>query len=356
MAEFTVAAGLARGAIEFAASKGASAEALCERSGLDLRELDDQDNRVPLTKYRALLRAAKDLCDDPAFALHFGEAVDLSAMSVVGLIGRASQTMLEAFLQLNRYGGLVVEVDLGPTARFQIEPGDGGLWMVDTRRDPNAFFELTESTMARVSCGCMRMVREAGWTGPPPSLKAAHFTHPDPGYRSEYERIFRAPVVFEAERNAIMFDAEWTGFTLALQPRYAFGILSKHADTLLDTLKRSKSTRGRVESLLLPVLHTGDVSKDTIAERLGLSSHTLLRRLKTEGTTFEAVLDELRHKMALHYLEGRKVSVNETAYLVGFSEPSAFSRAFKRWTGSSPSALRASRASEQPGAPLPERR
>jgi AraC-like DNA-binding protein len=62
--------------------------------------------------------------------------------------------------------------------------------------------------------------------------------------------------------------------------------------------------------------------------------------LKAEGATFEKVLDELRHKMALHYLSGNKVSVSETAYLVGFSEPAAFSRAFKRWTGSSPRAAR----------------
>jgi AraC-like DNA-binding protein len=344
MAEFSVAAGLARGVIEFAASKGAGAAALGEQAGIDPRDLTDQDSRVPLATYQALLRAAKDLCRDPAFALHFGEAVDLSEMSVVGLIGRASQTMLDAFLQLNRYGRLVVEVDLGTTDRFQIEPGDGGLWLIDKRRNPNDFVELTESTMARVTCGCLRMVRDGGWSGETPSLKAAHFTHADPGYRGEYERIFGAHVMFEAERNAILFDASWAAHKLALQPRYAFGILSKHADTLLETLHRSKTTRGRVEGLLLPVLHTGEAGKEAIAAKLGMSSDSLLRRLKAEGTTFEVVLDELRHKMALHYLENRKVSVNETAYLVGFSEPSAFSRAFKRWTGASPSALRASRA------------
>ena len=109
-----------------------------------------------------------------------------------------------------------------------------------------------------------------------------------------------------------------------------------HNHALLKGLESSKTTRGQVESLLLPVLHTGDVGKDAIADRLGMSSDTLLRRLKAEGATFEAVLDELRHKMALHYLDGKKVSVNETAYLVGFSEAAAFSRAFKRWTGTSP--------------------
>ena len=69
---------------------------------------------------------------------------------------------------------------------------------------------------------------------------------------------------------------------------------------------------------------------------MGLSHDTLYRKLKEEGVTYEKLLDELRHKMALHYLNGKKVSVNETAYLVGFSDASAFSRAFRRWTGASP--------------------
>ena len=81
-----------------------------------------------------------------------------------------------------------------------------------------------------------------------------------------------------------------------------------------------------------------------IADELGLSRQTLFRKLKAEGVTFEQVLGELRHKLALHYLCGKKVSVNETAYLVGFSDPAAFSRAFKRWSGCSPRVMLASKA------------
>ena len=73
---------------------------------------------------------------------------------------------------------------------------------------------------------------------------------------------------------------------------------------------------------------------------MGLSRQTLYRRLKAEGVSYGWLLDELRHRMALHYLNGKKVSVNEAAYLVGFSEPSAFSRAFKRWTGTPPSEIK----------------
>ena len=73
-----------------------------------------------------------------------------------------------------------------------------------------------------------------------------------------------------------------------------------------------------------------------IAGALGLSRQTLFRRLRAEGVTFEQVLDELRHKLALNHLGVSKTSVKQTARLLGYSDPSAFSRAFKRWTGSSP--------------------
>ena len=119
---------------------------------------------------------------------------------------------------------------------------------------------------------------------------------------------------------------------------YLSEILSAHAEALLENMQRAKSTRGRVESLLTPTLHTGEASMDMIASKLSLSRQTLFRKLKAEGVTFEKILDELRHKLALHYLSEKKTSVHETAYLVGFSDSGAFSRAFKRWTGMSPTA------------------
>jgi AraC-like DNA-binding protein len=78
----------------------------------------------------------------------------------------------------------------------------------------------------------------------------------------------------------------------------------------------------------------------SVAGMLGLSRQALYRQLRAEGATFQEVLDDLRHRMAIYYVSGRKVSVNEAAFLVGFSDPAAFSRAFKRWTGVSPRAMK----------------
>lgn len=334
MPALTVAAGLARGLVDLAAAKGADREALLERAGIAAADLLDQDNRIPFDRYAALMRAGKALTGDQALALHYGELNDLSDISVVGLIGNASETMVEAFAQLARYGRLVVEVD-GPSPRLQMRRRGGEVWMVDTRENPNAFPELTESTFARLICGPRRF-------GVTQLVKHVRVTHPAPAWRDEYERIYGAPVTFEADENAMLVDPVWFNHRVQLQPRYAFGVLSEHADALLRSLEESRTMRGRVESLLMPVLHTGKASMDQVAGKLGVSRQTLFRRLKTEGVTFEQVLDDLRHRLAVHYLAGKKVSVNETAYLVGFSDPAAFSRAFKRWTGVSPRTVRSS--------------
>jgi len=329
-----VAAGLARGLIDLAVSRGADPQALCAQSGVAPAVLLDQDARIPFSSYVALMKAGQALCGDPALALHYGEMNDLSEISIVGLLGAASETMMDAMVQLNRYGRLVVEFD-GPAERFQPVYEDG-LWIVDRRQNPNDFPELTESTFARMVCGPRRFGVEQLAT-------EVHVTHRAPPYRAEYDRIFQAPVVFESHWNALRIDESAATWRIALQPRYVFGLLSDRAEALLKELESAHSVRARVESLLMPILHKGDVRMEAIAAAMGLTRQTLLRKLKGEGVTFAAVLDALRRRLALDYLSARKVSVNEAAYLVGFSEPAAFSRAFRRWTGKSPREARATR-------------
>ena len=336
MAEPSVAASVTSRVLELAVAKGADRGALLERSGLRSADLADGDNRIALARHVALLRAAKRACNDPAFALHYGETVNLAEVSVVGLIGYASETMLDAFVQLQRYTRLIMDLDLGAMQRFELERDETGLWIVDRRPHPNEIPELTESAFAQMVSGTRRF-------GDTPFVLEVELTFPDPGYRAEYERILQAPVAFERNRNAMRIDESWAGRRIALQPRYVFGILTRHAEEMLGKLERAGTMRGRVESALLPVLHKGEAGMAAIAAGLGCSRDTLYRRLKAEETTFEAVLDRVRHRLALDYLGAGKVSINETAYLVGFSDPAAFSRAFKRWTGRSPRQWRAER-------------
>jgi AraC-like DNA-binding protein len=343
MSEPTVSAGFVRALADFAVARGADRTALLAAAAIDPSRLEDQDSRLPFARYVALMAAAKTLTGDPALALHYGEAIEVAQFSIVGLIGEAAATMTDAFQQLNRYVRLIVEVEgVSEGDRFQVRFERGGAWVVDTRLDPNAFPELTESAFAHLVCG----TRKFGTT---PLVMAVEVTHPDPGYPGEYERILGAPITFDAAWNAMRVDPEWATHQVARLPRYAFAVLSQRGDALLAELEASKSMRGRVERLILPMLHTGQASADAVAARLGVSRQTLWRRLRAEGAAFESVLDALRHRLAVDYLTARKVSVNETAYLVGFSEPAAFSRAFKRWTGVSPRAFAARERSRGAG-------
>ncbi len=334
MAE-SVSAGFARGLVELAVAKGADRTALLAEAGIAAADLDDIDRRIPFARYRALMRAGKALSGDQALALHYG-AVNISEVSIVGLIGQASETMVEAFAQLNRYVRLVVDVETDHPDRFRLDSERGELWIVDTRRNPDAFPELGESAFSQL----VSPMRRQGIGG---ALKAVHFTHPEPAYRAEYDQAFGAPVLFGQTRNALQVEPILLTLKVGILPRYVFGILSAKADALLQALDDAQSTRGQVERLLMPTLHTGAVGMDAVAAKLGVSRPTLFRRLKAEGVSFAEVLDALRHRLALGYLQGRKVSVNETAYLVGFSEPAAFSRAFKRWTGASPKTMKDAR-------------
>lgn len=328
----SVAAGIARVLLEFAVSKGASRNLLVARSGLAFKALEDPDRRIPLEGYASLMRAGAQLCNEPALALKFGEAVDLAELSFIGLLCYAAESLDDAFFQLNRYTRLLIDVPVeGNRDRFQSVRSSRGTWLVDARTNPNDFPELTEATFARM------VVRARAFEDPDRRfLKEVHFTHAEPAYRAEFDRIFKVPVCFCSDKNAMLMDDSSTSNEVLRPSRYAFKILSERADALLENLDSAKTTRGQVEGLLIPILHRGEASIEVIAAKMGISRQTLYRRLRADGVRFDKLLDELRHRMALNYLDDKKVSANEVAFLVGFSEPSAFSRAFKRWTGSSP--------------------
>lgn len=342
MPQPTIAAGYPRGLLDFAVSRGADRAALIERSGIDAAALEHQDNRAPIPGYVALFEAAAALTGIPGISLEFGKAVRMQDISIVGLICEACESVLDVPVQLNRYASLVADDGLGePAALMRGAARHGGVWI----EGPSTLFSehppIAEAELARLVWNTRTMFANTPEFQNIKYPRAVHFTHKAPPYAAEHKRIFGAPVVFESDWNAIQIDPEFLALKQPPVNRYVFGVLSERADALLTSLRQTQTTRGRVESLLMGILHTGEISMETIAAKLGLSRQTLYRNLKDEGATYEQTLDELRRRLAMHFLQARKVSVNETAYLLGFSHAAAFSRAFKRWTGRAPRSYRA---------------
>lgn len=331
----TVSAGLVRAVLDFALAEGVPHEALLRRSGLLGTVLDDQDTRVPLERYRALIGEAIALSRDATLPLRYSVSTRIEEISIVGLIVHASASMADSLVQLNRYARLMVEVDVMSGAeRFEVEALGGEVWIVDRRPDPNDFPELTEIAFGRFIGEFRRHFPDT------PFALAVEVSHARPGHGDAYETILCVPVRFSATRNALRIAPEWLATPFEGANAYVFGVFAERADALVARLAEERTIRGRVEAKLLPMLHRGEISMDALAGDLGMSRQTLYRHLREEGVTFVEVLDELRRRMAADYLGARKVSVNQTAYLVGFSEPSSFVRAFRRWTGMTPSAFR----------------
>lgn len=335
MKRATVSAGLARSLHEFAMRKGADGPALLAAAGLDDAMLADQDARVPFDAYITLIRTAGRMTGDPALPLNHAVETQLERMTVVGLIVHSSASMPDAMNQLNRYARLMVEVDVMDGAeRFSVDATEGEVWIVDNRPDPELTPEVTEAALGRFIGEFRRAFPDA------PFARRIEVSYPAPAHAADYERILRCPVRFGASRNALQIAPEWLTRTFDQSSRYVFGIFTAKADALLAELEADRTVRARVEAHLMPVLHKGEVSIEATASEMGMSRATLYRRLKQEGVTFAQIVDGLRCQLASDYLATRKVSVNETAYLVGFSEASSFVRAFRRWTGQTPAEFR----------------
>ncbi len=335
MIQPTMAAGFAAALLDYAESRGAPRAHLLAASGLEAADLADQDARVPVAAYQALIAAGIESTGDTALLLRHTLESKLETISVVGQIVHSSQSLAHSITQLNRYLRLMAEVDIaGAPDRYELLREGGAVWIVDHVAVSGPGHIGLEASFARFVSEFRRSFPDV------PFALEMEVTYPAPPHAGEYPALFRIPVRFEAARNALRIDPVWLSAESDFEPghAYCFGIFTRHADALLEALGRSDRLRDRIEAAILPDLHEGSLSMDKLARDLGMSRQTLYRRLKAEGETFAEIHDDLRRRMALDYLTARKVSVNEAAYLLGFSEASSFVRAFKRWTGHSPTA------------------
>jgi AraC-like DNA-binding protein len=173
-----------------------------------------------------------------------------------------------------------------------------------------------------------------------PMAVEAAFQHPAPANAARYQQVLRCPVHFNQPEVRLVVRRELFDRPLRRPDPGLFQYLEQHAQTLDARLAERRSLSDQVRERLLGGLREGEPQQVGVARLLGMSERTLQRRLRDEGTTFAALLDDVRAEAARMYLRDPRLAVFEVAFLLGFSEASAFNRAFRRWTGSSPSDFR----------------
>ncbi len=164
----------------------------------------------------------------------------------------------------------------------------------------------------------------------------ARFKHKAPQDVSEYKRIFNFPVSFGKSTNALLFDKKYLELPVVLPDKELLYVFENHAEDVLIKLSNNESITRKVSSFLVKMIHDKPPTLETVAKKFFMSVRKLQLLLENEGTTYKNILNTIRKELAFNYLRDNQISVAEVSYLLGFSEPSAFHRAFKKWTGKTP--------------------
>lgn len=327
---FTALASWTRAIRKALLAAGLDAEALLAEAGIAPERLADPDARLPVAQTRRLWQLAVAASGDPAFGLRVARQVQPTTFQALGYALAASTTLAEAYTRAERYCRIVTDAGELKLERL----GEECHLLLHTVRGEAAPAEEATDAFAALQ---VRTVR--GLSGRSVLPLRVQLRRAPPAQTEPYLRAFHAPVAFGAADNRLVFAA--ADFDRPLEganPELARINEGLAAQQLARLDQADLPARLRV--LLTERLPDGEPTADELAAALHLSLRSLQRKLAERGLRYENLLDDTRRELALAQLREARLSLNEIAFLLGFSDASSFSRAFRRWTGLSPTAWR----------------
>ncbi|BBP66558.1 transcriptional regulator [Pseudomonas sp. Cab53] len=328
MRQRTIASHFARAALGGARRQGFDYLPLLQQLGISPQLLEESRARIAPEQFARLLQSLWQQLDDEY--LGFGRAPSKPgtfAMMCHALIhcrtlGKALQRGLLFYGLFPDAPRLSLEAE-GERVRLVLD--DSTLW------DPDHF--LSESLL-------VIWHRLGSWLiGQRIGLEQATFGYARPAHAAEYDLLFPCPLVFGAPSSSLLFHSRYLDMPLLQDERTLKHFLERSPADLLSRPDDGHSLSSQLRRLL-----SRDTARwpdlDTVASHLHISPQTLRRHLREEGTSFQALKDQLRRDIAIYHLGHAQLSLQEIAEQLGFSEPSAFHRAFKKWTGVTPGAYR----------------
>ena len=295
--------------------------------GMDPDRVGDLNHRYFQEQVTSLWVAAVAATGNPGFGLEVARHVRPSTFHVVGYAMASSGTLRQAAERFSRSARLVSDSatvefnDIGGAYELRVNLNTGG-------RPP--IYQTIDTIL-----GGFLMLCEWIQTTPIIPIQVT-FRHELEGDAADYEKVFHRPVLFNQPHNSITFVADDLNQPVPSANEEMAMMLDELTSTYLALRFSSRFSR-KVREALVSQLPLGRHGKDEIAQHLGMTGRTLLRRLGDENTSFQEVLETLRSEMSYDYLRQEDLTTEEIAERLGFSSGGTFSRAFMRWTGERPS-------------------
>lgn len=279
-----------------------------------------------LTQWREMLDRAKRHLGDPSLGLHLGQTANAGHFGLLGYLLLNSRTLGDALLRGAKYWRLFRPHAVQMQYRMA---GDTVVieWVAEDGKDSATSAEAAATAAAQI----MR-----GVTGQPLQAHELWFQHAAPPDQSEYDAYFGCRVQFGQGAIRVCFPLSYLAIPLRDPDPDLLLLLEERADALLAALPSQADVEQAVRDCMARLMPSAEPTVEQVAELLHLSPRTLQRRLDESGLNFRALLDDTRRRMAESYLLDPRLQLKDVAHLLGFSEQSAFTRAFRRWNGISP--------------------
>lgn len=324
---------------------GADPTAVLLEAGLEPTLFDDRQNLISLAARGRLLARCAKVTGCRHFGLLVGQRGGFHTLGLVGLLAKNSPDVGTALRNLVRY----FRVHLRGAAMSVEVDGNVAMITYALLHPEMEGIEQTYDGVVAVMLNIMRALCGHDW-----KPLETRFAHRRPDDVRPFRRFFDVPLSFDAERCALAFERHWLESRVRDADPELQRLLQGQVDALLPATDGNFADQ--VRSILRSALLTGHGSTAKVAELLGMHPRTLSRRLRSLGTSFQQLVDEVQFGIARQMLEHTSVDVSEIAASLDYSDASAFTRSFRRWSGTSPALWRTQRAGRAEGLAHDERR
>jgi AraC-like DNA-binding protein len=309
---------------------GVDPHAVFKQAGMDPAKLGDGKARYRLADMTRLWAIAIEHTDNPCLGLAVGKLWAPTTFHALGFAWLASHSLKDALQRLVRYSRIV---NNSLTVSLEESGMQLNLCLSSHEDARNIHYAAHDASIVTILVMCRFLC------GQDFSPLAIHSTRPRSVCAEPIDQFAGTSIIYNSDADKTVFDRIRAEQRLATGNSELSKVNEEVALKYLVSIDRT-SILMLVKSTLVELMPTGQVTEETVAASLNLSLRTLQRKLSDEGTTFAALYQSLRQEMAQQYIRDSQMSLTEIAYLLGFSEQSNFTRAFRRWYGTSPSAAR----------------